>query len=77
MKKFLIAATAAVIGTLSFASVSEAGWRHHHRHHGHFGIVVDLGPRYIVDAYPTCFVKKTVRFDRWGNRYVKKVKYCN
>jgi hypothetical protein len=82
MKKFLIAATATVIATLSFATASQAGgFKWHHGHHGFhgapFGLVVDLGPRVIVDDYVDCYVKKVRKYDRYGNLYIKKVRICD
>ena len=83
MKKFLIAATATIIGTMAFASSSQAGFKHHFHgnhgfHNGHFGIVINTHrPRYIVDDYGDCFTKKIRRYDRWGNLYIKKVRICD
>ena len=76
MKKFIIAASAALVATVSFAATAEAGWKHrhhgwHHRHH--WGVVV-VGPRYDYDDY--CFVKKIKRYDDWGNVYVRRVRVC-
>jgi hypothetical protein len=77
MKKFIIAASAALVATVSFAATAEAGWKHrhhgwHHRHH--WGVVV-VGPRYDYDDY--CFVKKIKRYDDWGNVYIKRVRICD
>jgi hypothetical protein len=77
MKKFVIAAIAAVVATVSLSSVAEAGWRRHHGwygHHGYWG-----GPRIVIrpvvyDDY--CFVRKVKRYDRYGNLYVKRVRVC-
>ncbi|MDB5553864.1 MAG: hypothetical protein JWL86_3848 [Rhizobium sp.] len=80
MNKIILASTAAIIATLGFASASEAGWRHHNRHFGHFNVVIDA-PRYVVDDYGyeggDCYVKKTVRYNRYGERVVKKVQFCD
>ena len=80
MKKFAIAALAALVATVSLSSVAEAGrrWRHHGWHHGwHHGYWG--GPRIIIrpayyDDY--CFVKKVRHHDRWGNVYIKRVRIC-
>ena len=76
MKKFIIGATAALIATVSLASVAEAGWKWKHRHHGwkrhHWGVVV-VAPRY----HDYCFVKRVKRYDDWGNVYIKKVRICD
>ena len=82
MKKILITVTAAVIGTLAFASASQAGghkyWKHgHHGFHGDFGVVVDFEPRYVSDDYEDCYVTKVRKYDRYGNRYVKVVRICD
>jgi hypothetical protein len=79
MKKFAFAALAAVVATVSFSSVAEAGWRYHHRWHGG----VYFAPRFVVrptrvvvyDNY--CFVKKVRHYDDWGNMYVSRVRVCN
>ena len=80
MKKIILAATAAVVSTLSFASVSEAGWRHHN-HFGGFNVVIDASPRYVVEDYgydePQCYIKKTKRYNKWGELVVKKVQICD
>ena len=79
MKKFILATAAAMIATLGYAHAAEAGWRHHN-HFGGFNIVIDA-PRYVVDDYGyeggDCYVKKTVRYNRYGERVVKKVQYCD
>ena len=80
MKKIILASTAAIIATLGFASASEAGWRHHNRHFGAFDVVIDAGPRYVVDDYGyddgACYVKKTKRYNRYGELVIKKVQIC-
>jgi hypothetical protein len=79
MKKFIIAATAALVATVSMAASAEAGWKwkHKHHHHGwkhhHWGVVV-VNPGYHGDY---CFVKKIKRYDDWGNVYIKKVRICD
>jgi hypothetical protein len=79
MKKFIIAATAALVATVSMAASAEAGWKwkHKHHHHGwkrhHWGVVV-VNPGYHGDY---CFVKKVKRYDDWGNVYIKKVRICD
>ena len=83
MKKIILASTAAIIATLGFASASEAGWRHHNRHFGGFNVVIDAGPRYVVDdygyddGYGECYVKKTKRYNRYGELVIKKVRICD
>ena len=83
MKKIILASTAAIIATLGFASASEAGWRHHNRHFGGFNVVIDSGPRYVVDDYGyddgegECYVKKTKRYNRYGELVIKKVQICD
>ena len=79
MKKFIIAASAALIATVSMAASAEAGWKwkHKHHHHGwkrHHGGVVVVSPRYFGDY---CFVKRVKRYDDWGNAYIKKVRICD
>jgi hypothetical protein len=79
MTKILLASAAAVLATLSFASTSQAGWRHHN-HFGAFNVVIDA-PRYVVDDYgydePTCYVSKTKHYNRYGELVVKKVRVCD
>jgi len=59
MKKFIIAASAALVATVSMAATAEAGWKwkHGHHHHGwkrhHWGVVV-VNPGYYGDY---CYVK--------------------
>ena len=77
MKKFIIAASAALVATVSMAATAEAGWKwKHHNNHGwkrhHWGVVV-VSPRYDDDY---CFVKKVKRYDDWGNVYVERVRVC-
>ena len=79
MKKFIIAATAALVATVSMAATAEAGWKFKHKHHHHWkrhhwGVVV-VGPRYVYDDY--CFVKKVKHYDDWGNVYIRKVRICD
>ena len=80
MTKIILASTAAIIATLSFATASEAGWRHRNNHFGHFNVVIDA-PRYVVDDYgydePECYVRKTKRINRYGELVIKKVQVCN
>ncbi|MCB1446943.1 MAG: hypothetical protein KDJ87_14435 [Rhizobiaceae bacterium] len=79
MTKIILASTAAILTVLSFASVSEAGWRHRN-HFGHFSVVIDT-PRYVVDDYgyedAECYVKKIRRYNRFGDLVVKKVQVCD
>jgi len=79
MTKIILASTAAVIATLSFATASEAGWRH--RNHYGLNIVVDAGPRYVVDDYgydePTCYWVKKEKINRYGELVIKKVQVCD
>jgi hypothetical protein len=80
MKKIILASTAAMLATMSFASVSEAGWRHRHNHFGGFNVVIDA-PRYVVDDYgydePECYVKKTKRYNKYGELVIRKVQICD
>jgi hypothetical protein len=80
MKKIILASAAALIATLSFASASQAGWRHHDRWHGGFELVLDA-PRYIADdyddGYAECYVKKVRKYNRYGELVIKKVRYCD
>ena len=79
MTKIILASTAAILATLSLAATSEAGWRH--RNHFGLNIVVDAGPRYVVDDYgydePECYVKKVKKINRYGELVVKKVQVCD
>ena len=81
MNKIILASAAAIIATLGFASASEAGWRHHNRHFGHFNLVIDAGPRYVVDDYgydePDCYVRKVKKINRYGELVIKKVQVCD
>lgn len=77
MTKIILASTAAILATLSLATVSEAGWRH--RNHFGFNLVIDA-PRYVVEDYgyePTCYVKKVKKINRYGELVVKKVQVCD
>ena len=80
MTKIILASTAAIIATLSFATASEAGWRHRNNHFGHFNVVIDA-PRYVVDDYgydePECYVRKTKKINRYGELVIKKVQICD
>jgi len=80
MNKIILASATAIIATLGFTSVSEAGWRHHNRHFGHFSVVIDA-PRYVVDDYGydagDCYAKKTKRYNRYGELVIKKVQICD
>jgi hypothetical protein len=79
MKKFIIGSLAALVATVSLASVAEAGWKYkhghrhgwHNRHHGHHKFY----PSYYGGDY--CFVKKIKRYDDWGNVYIKRVRICD
>lgn len=79
MAKIILASTAAIIATLSLATTSQAGWRHHN-HFGGFNVVIDA-PRYVVDDYgydePECYIKKTKRYNRYGELVIKKVQICD
>lgn len=77
MTKIILASTAAILATLSFASVSEAGWRHKN-HFGTFNVVIDA-PRYVVDDYgyePDCYWVKKEKINRYGELVIKKVQVC-
>ena len=78
MTKIVLASTAAIIATLSFATASEAGWKHRN-HFGHFNVVIDA-PRYVVDDYgydePECYVRKIKKINRYGELVIKKVQVC-
>ncbi|MCB1445244.1 MAG: hypothetical protein KDJ87_05430 [Rhizobiaceae bacterium] len=81
MTKIILTTTAAVIATLSFATASEAGWRHHNRF-GHFNVVIDTGPSYVVDdgyGYdePDCYVRKVKKINRYGELVIKKIQVCD
>lgn len=82
MKKIILASAATVIAALSFASVSEAGWRHHHGPHffGGINLVLD-GPRYVSDDYygddGDCYVKKIRKYNRYGELVIKRVQVCD
>ena len=79
MTKIILASTAAIIATLSFATASEAGWRH--RNHFGLNIVVDAGPRYIVrDDYgygDDCYWVRKEKINRYGELVIKKVQVCD
>ena len=81
MKKFILATAAAMIATLGYAHIAEAGWRHHNRHFGHFNVVIDAGPRYVVDDYGydggDCYVKKSKHYNRYGELVIRKVRICD
>jgi hypothetical protein len=70
MKKFALAAIAAVVATVSLSSVAEARRRHHD----------DWGwdrPYVDVIVYrPSCSTIKIIKFDDWGNKIVKIIKKC-
>lgn len=78
LRNLTIAAVAGVglaVGT-SGAANAQWGWHHHHWHHW-WG-----GPRLIVStpAYgyvPGCIVRRTVHFNRWGERVVRRVRVCD
>lgn len=75
MKKFALAAIAAITATVSLGSVAEAhrrhdddwGWRPHHRH---YWDDVDYRRDY-------CSTIKIVKRDDWGNKVVKIIKKCD
>ena len=77
MKKYIIAAVAAVVATVSLSSVAEAGWRRHYGWYGHphywGGPRIVIRPAYYNDY---CFIKKVRRYDDWGNVYIKRVRIC-
>ncbi|MBL0374990.1 hypothetical protein JJB09_23530 [Rhizobium sp. KVB221] len=77
MKKFVIAALAAAVATVSLSSVAEAGWRRYHGwHNGYWGGArIVIRPR-VVYYGDYCFVKKVRRYDDWGNVYIKRVRVC-
>jgi len=75
MKKFALAAVAAIVATVSLSSVAEArrhhddddwGWGRPHR--PHFDVIV---------FRPSCSTVKIVKVDDWGNRIVKIIKRCD
>ena len=81
MKKFIIAASAALVATVSMAATAEAGWKWKHHgwnhgwhHHNHWGVVV-VNPGYDDDD-DYCYVRKTKSYDDWGNVYIRKVRVC-
>ena len=78
MKKFIIAASAVLVATVSMAASAEAGWKWKHGHHHgwkrhHWGVVV-VDPGSYGDY---CYVKKIKRYDDWGNVYIKRVRICD
>jgi hypothetical protein len=80
MKKFAIAAIAALVATISLSSTADAGWRWRHGwhngwRHGYWwgGPRIVIRPAYYDDF---CFVRKAKRYDRWGNVYIKRVRVC-
>ena len=79
MTKIILTSTAIILATLSLASTSEAGWRH--RNHFGLNIVVDAGPRYVVDDYgydePDCYIRTTKKINRYGELVIKKVQVCD
>ena len=80
MKKLVLGTLAALVATLSLSSVAEAGWRHHHRWHGHHwgywgGPRIVIRPAFYADDY--CFVKKIKRYDDYGNVYIKRIRVCD
>ncbi|MGV3552180.1 hypothetical protein [Rhizobium sp.] len=77
MTKIILAATAAIIATLSFATVSEAGWRH--RNNFGLNIVVDAGPRYVVrERYVSdCYWVRKEKINRYGGLVIKKIQVCD
>jgi len=83
MKKIILASSAALIATLSFASVSEAGyrWHHNHRFHGGIDFVFGAGPSYVDDDYgdddSSCYFKKIRKINRYGEVVIKRVEVCN
>jgi hypothetical protein len=72
MKKFAIAAIAAIAATVSLSSVAEAhrhhddDWRWHHPHHSRFDVIV---------FRPHCRTIKVVEFHH-GNKFIKIIKKC-
>jgi hypothetical protein len=78
MKKFAIAAAAIVIGAMSLSTSAEAGWRHHGGWYGpSFGIVLRPAPRRVVVVNDYCYTKKVRHFDRYGNLYFTRVRFCD
>ncbi|MGV3548126.1 hypothetical protein [Rhizobium sp.] len=77
MTKIILAATAAIIATLSFATVSEAGWRH--RNNFGLTIVVDAGPRYVArERYVSdCYWVRKEKINRYGELVNKKIQVCD
>jgi len=72
MKKFAIAALAAIAAAVSFSGAAQASWcddgysTYHtasYRHHDY------------DDDY--CYVKKVVYYDDYGYRHYKRVRICN
>ena len=79
MKKFAIAALAAIVATVSLSSVAEAGWRYRNSgwHGGvYFAPRVIIRPARVVVYNDYCFVKKFKRYDAYGNVYVRRVRVC-
>ena len=76
MNKILLAGLVAVTAAVSFAAPSQAHhrWRHHHWA-PHYNVIVD--PYYGDDYGYSCYWKKIVKYNKWGNVVVKKVQVCN
>ncbi|WP_275782903.1 hypothetical protein [Pararhizobium gei] len=85
MRKIIISATVAIIAAVSFAAPSYAGHKNHHHHHGYHGnpfggfSVGFYNSGYYGGGHyePSCYVKKVKRWDKWGNLYFKKIKFCD
>lgn len=78
MTRIILASSAAIIATLSFATSTQAGWRH--RDSFGLNIVIDAGPRYVVrDHYgePDCYWVRKEKINRYGELVVRKVQVCD
>jgi hypothetical protein len=79
MKKFAVAALAAVIATVSLSATAEAGWRF--RNHGWHGRVffaprIVVRPARFVVVRDYCFTRKVWAYDNWGNAHLRRVRVC-
>ena len=83
MKKIILASSAALIVTLSFASVSEAGyrWNDHHHYNGGIDFVFGVAPTYVDDSYiedeSECYYKKIRKINSHGDIVIKRVQVCD
>lgn len=86
-----LAAATAIAGAAIGSSAPAMAYHHHWHggwHHGGWGPGFGIGfafgaaPRYYYGgpyayAYGDCYVRRTVRINRWGERIVRRVRVCN